>query len=102
MERGLDWSEERAIFEELGEFYYSEDVDDVCDYDDVKVRCECGGELYELCKYEDDEGWCEIYGEYCELVEGCTNFEPSGYYKCKKCGKLWLVFEEGDSDDSFE
>jgi len=27
---GLDWSEERALFEELGEFYYSED-DDVCD-----------------------------------------------------------------------
>ena len=26
---GLDWSEERAIFEELGEFYYSEDVDAV-------------------------------------------------------------------------
>ena len=35
MERGLDWSEERAIFEELGEFYYSEDVDDVYDHNDV-------------------------------------------------------------------
>ncbi|ADB58748.1 hypothetical protein [Archaeoglobus profundus] len=30
---GLDWSEERELFEGLGEFYYSEDVDDVCDCD---------------------------------------------------------------------
>ena len=56
-------------------------------------KCECGGELYELCKHE-DEGFCEIHGEYCNLIENCTAFEPSGYYKCRECGKLLLVFEE--------
>ena len=103
MEEGLDWSEERALFEELGEFYYSEDVDNVCDCDVnndelLKMKCECGGELYRHCKHEDEDGFCEYYGEYCDLIEDCTAFEPSGYYKCEKCGKLWIVFEEVDSD----
>ena len=98
MEEELDWSEERALFEELGEFYFG-DVDVLeNEAEQLKMKCECGGELYKLCKHEDEDGFCEYYGEYCDLIEDCTAFEPSGYHKCKKCGKLWIVFGEVDSD----
>ncbi len=94
MEEELDWSEERALFEELGEFYFG-DIDVLeNEAEQLKMKCECGGELYRHCKHEDEDGFCEYYGEYCDLIEDCTAFEPSGYYKCEKCGKLWLVFKK--------
>jgi len=50
---GLDWSEERALFEELGEFYYSEDVDNVCDCD------ECNDILREKAEFLEKTIWAQ-------------------------------------------
>jgi len=98
---GLDWSEERALFEGLGEFYYSEDVDDVCD-------CNEGND--ELLKeLKDDDALVFSYG-HCPFCGADLELPDDGYTKCPQCGTEFyyeiddgaigsIFYKEGDSDD---
>jgi len=75
---GLDWSEERELFEGLGEFYYSsEDVDNVCD-------CDVNND--ELLKeLKDDDALVFSYGR-CPFCGEDLELPDDGYTKCPQCG----------------